>query len=122
MGEPESDHVARMLGQDLVPHADRAPEVAGDPVPQRSDVRPLPGGGTGHVPLRQRGRLLGGGPRRGPEGQHREIALEAVRKPETRVRLEQPREALRQVGPVGKVSRDQVGEGALGTRGAGGDR
>ncbi len=87
MGETEGNHIVRIVTQDRLPRGDGAIELALGPGGHGSDVAALARRGAGGKRLRSARRLHGDRNDGLLEGEHREIALHAMREREAPDRL-----------------------------------
>jgi hypothetical protein len=106
MMQPERQHIERMLVEDLLPYAQRAIDIAFDPVLEGGDVGVLTPGAAGRESPGGLQGVASGGQVGRVEGEHLEVALQDVREAELRIGGEQGAEALGTVGAVLKIAED----------------
>ncbi len=110
MGQAESQHVTRMIDEDLFPHRGGVIRVAIDPVQQRRDMRTLARRCVCGEALRIRRRHFRHRQRSTLVRQHGEVALQAMGEAEVGVGLEQRLHALRQIRAIADVADQRMVE------------
>jgi hypothetical protein len=111
MGETKRDRIVRVAAQDRFPQGNGTIELAIGPRGERGDVVEL-------SLRRARGKRMRGARfldrdrnERLLEGEHREIALHAVRQREVGIGPQHGVETIRRIGSIGEVARDEMVEG-----------
>ena len=121
MGQAEGQHVARMVGQDLLPDRDGAVRRGGAPGVQRGEMGLFARGGCGQQGAGAIGGGGGGGQQGGVEAEEGEIPGEAVRQAEPGIGVQDGGEPARGIGAVAEIAGDRMVPRRRGGSGVGGE-